>query len=172
MAQPAISIQSIASMYCQGQSNVAMYQHALVLAQCDVMILRLRASGVALLDSIVGRPSLPGGTAHEDFPYGYGAAGIEKTTVYERLELDPAAARLRVPRKGNLVPSDRLDSIFHHIEVLSRLEDKLYQRRRRALRCFLALRKATVARSNACSKCQTPAALRSEVKDSSTTDHR
>ena len=142
MAKPPASIEKIASAYCEGESNVAMYQQALVLAQCDVMILRLRANGVALLKCITERQPLAGGNALEDSPYGGMSAALGNTTVDQPLDLDPEAVRFGAMRRGDLASLDSLKPIFLHLEVLSRLEDEICRRRRRALRGFLAIRKA------------------------------
>ena len=142
MAQPPFSIASIAKAYCDDQSNAAMYREALVLAQCDVLILQLRANGTALINSIGARGPVPTAIEPEERPYRDESLSLKYTRFNQPAEGDAAPTGLQTSRGGASHSRDPLQSVFHHIKALSGMEDELYRRRRRALRNFLAIRNA------------------------------
>lgn len=140
MAQPPFSIAGIAKAYCEDQWDAAMYREALVLAQCDVLILQLRANGTVLLNSIGARQAVPAAMEPEAYPYRDESLALNKAGFSQ--PADAAPTRLRPPRGGASPSWDPLQSAFHHLKALSRMEDELYRRRRRALRNLVAIRKA------------------------------
>jgi hypothetical protein len=142
MAQPPLSIAGIAKAYCDDQANVAMYREALVLAQCDVLILQLRANGTILLKSVGAQEAEPAAIKPEESPYGVGGLALKNAEFNQPAEGDAAPTGSRASRGAASHSWDPLQSVFHHIKALFRMEDDLYRRRRRALRNFLAIRNA------------------------------
>lgn len=147
MFRPPFSIEHIALASCEGHSNAVLYHQALVIAQCDVIILRLRATAAALLKMMEDRASLPGRTAPEEFPYEDGISH-SATTVEELLDCHFATAQFgaEFADDGWYLYSYDPGPVLRHLDVLSKLENAIHLRRRRALRTLLRVRRAAVTK--------------------------
>ena len=114
----ASEIEEIAAAYCGGEQDPILYHQAIVIGQCDLMISRLRAQAVRILELFADRHPFLGSRRQKKFKQ------VNDISVGPE-QNDLAAFKNALP----------------HLDRLGRLEQRIWLRRTRALQVFLATKK-------------------------------
>src|SRR3974390_2916051 len=114
----APEIEEIAAAYCGSEHDPILRQRARAIAHCALMIFRLRAQAVRILESFAAQRTSPGSEHCNRFE--------QANDISEQLEL------------SNL---DALKSALPDLDLLDRIEQRIWLRRKRALETFFALKK-------------------------------
>ena len=138
-------IEKIAAAYCGENRNATRYEQAFVIAQCDVAISQLRAQAVKLMEL------LPASLVAE-------SNGNQRSKrineVCDYLEAMGAGGQVTVPAYCSPDEQDTFDKLkdsILHFDRLMRLEERVWLRRKRALRAFLANHKRSLPTATAAS---------------------
>jgi len=114
----APEIDQIAVEYCGGDRDPILYQRAMVIGHCDLMIFRLRAQAVRIVESFAGERTSPGSKRYNLFE--------QANEISEQSEQNDL---------------DALQSALPDLDRLDRIERRIRLRRKRALEMFLAAKK-------------------------------
>jgi hypothetical protein len=115
----------------------------LIVAQCDLLIFRLRANAAGIPEFIEELTPIPG-QIESSFSIAENENVSPADTTIGRLQLDIGPGTYDF---GDLTSNQPhglrgLEAALPHMELLSKIETKLWVRRKRAFRNFVALRKA------------------------------
>ena len=114
----APEIDQIAVEYCGGDRDPILYQRARAIAQCDLMIFRLRAQAVRILESFTVQRT---------------SSGSEHCNRFEQAN--------DISEQSEQNDLDALQSALPDLDRLDRIEKTIWSRRKRALEIFLAIKK-------------------------------
>ena len=114
----APEIEEIAVEYCGGERDPILYQRARAIAQCDLMIFRLRAQAVRILESFTVQRT---------------SSGSEHCNRFEQAN--------DISEQSEQNDLDALQSALPDLDRLDRIERRIWLRRKRALGTFFALKK-------------------------------
>lgn len=126
----ASEIEELAGAYCDGKQDPILYHQAIVIGQCDLMISRLRAQAVRILELFADRHPFLGSRRQKKFKQ------VNDISVGPE-QNDLAAFKNALP----------------HLDRLGRLEQRIWLRRTRALQVFLATKKKCRQQRSYCSSC-------------------
>src|SRR3974390_775796 len=114
----APEIEEIAVEYCGGERDPILYQRARAIAHCDLMIFRLRAQAVRILESFAAQRTSPGSKHCNRCE--------QANDISEQSEQNDL---------------DALQSALPDLDRLHRIEKTIWSRSKRALEIFLAIKK-------------------------------
>jgi len=114
-------LEAVAAAYCGGNRDPLLYRHAIVIAQCDILISRLRAQAIRYADFAARRQLFSSAKRKSDAPLWLEKQNqIGKSVRHEESNFDAYVTALP------------------YLDRLARLEQRIWLRRKRALRWFLA----------------------------------